>query len=105
MGKVRAESNKLGNDLKRHRKEQGMTQAEFAAKAGVGERTVWLMEEGKGGLDSFRQALRALGLSLFCRNGTGELPELIQTLRVPPRWLRKYPLSPGSSRWDVPQAA
>jgi phage N-6-adenine-methyltransferase len=83
MGKVRAvrAESKLGNDLKRHRKEHGLTQAEFAEKAGIGERTVWLMEQGKGGLDSFHRVLEALGLSLFCRNGTGELPELIQTLR------------------------
>jgi phage N-6-adenine-methyltransferase len=81
MGKVFAVS-RLGNDLRKCRKRHGLTQATLAEKAGLAERTVWLMERGKGGIDSFLQAADALGLALFCRNGAGEtLPQIILTLR------------------------
>ena len=59
-----------------------MTQAELARAAGVAERTVWLVEQGRGGLDSFLAALEALSLALYCRNGGGEtFSEMVHMLR------------------------
>ena len=81
MGKVRADS-KLGLSLRRHRKQRGMTQADLAEKVKIGERTVWLMEQGRGGIESFLAAVKDLGLSLHYRNVAGKtLPEILQTLR------------------------
>ncbi len=81
MGKFVADS-RLGTALRSYRKRQRKTQAELAAEAKLAERTVWLMERGQGGIDSFRAALEALDLSLYCRNGAGKtVQELIVTLR------------------------
>jgi len=38
--------NEIADDVRRCRKERGMTQAELARKAGLGDRTVWMVERG-----------------------------------------------------------
>jgi phage N-6-adenine-methyltransferase len=81
MGKLLAES-KLGRALKTHRKARGLTQGELAKMAGVAERTVWLLEQGKGTFGSFQVVIETLGLSISCRNVAEEtLPKLLLTLR------------------------
>jgi phage N-6-adenine-methyltransferase len=81
MGKLLVNS-QLGKGLKSYRKELGYTQAALAKKAHLAPGTVWLMEQGKGRIRSFLQAVETLGLSLFSRNGPDEsVPELVRTLR------------------------
>jgi len=53
----------LGQRLERHRLMQNISQAELAATAGIGERTLRRMESGQGGsLDSLVRVLIALKL-------------------------------------------
>jgi phage N-6-adenine-methyltransferase len=81
MGKVRADS-RLGSSLRQHRKQRGLTQGELAGRAALAERTVWLLERGRGGIDSFLLVLDALDLTLQCRNAAdGAVPEIVRTLR------------------------
>jgi phage N-6-adenine-methyltransferase len=58
----------LGSDLRKHRKGRGLTQGQLAAEAGVAERTVRLLEQGQGNLESWRFALVPLGVELVGRN-------------------------------------
>jgi phage N-6-adenine-methyltransferase len=58
----------LGFDLRRHRKDRRMTQAELAANAGLSVPTVRLLERTRGHLTSWNAALAALGLEIVGRN-------------------------------------
>src|SRR4051794_22596614 len=82
MGKLSAGFD-LGTELRRHRKTAGLTQPDLATKAGLAERTVRALEQGRGTLDSWDAALDALGLSLSGRNlpGGTTLGERLATLR------------------------
>ena len=53
----------MGQRLERHRLMQNISQADLAATAGIGERTLRRIESGEGGsLDSFVRLLIALNL-------------------------------------------
>src|SRR3954464_4311943 len=58
----------LGHELRKHRKAMSLTQGELAAKVKLAERTVRLLEQGKGNLNSWRTVLEHLGLELVGRN-------------------------------------
>src|SRR3954452_15314929 len=58
----------LGHELKKHRKAMSLTQGEIAAKVKLAERTVRLLEQGRGNLDSWRTVLEHLGLEIVGRN-------------------------------------
>lgn len=58
----------LGHELRKHRKAMSLTQGELAAKVKLAERTVRLLEQGRGNLDSWRMVLEHLGLELVGRN-------------------------------------
>ena len=60
--------NVLGKLLRKERKHQDLTQQEMAYKAGLPTPTVRLLENGKGGLQSWSNALEALKLRLYGRN-------------------------------------
>lgn len=82
MAKILAGS-PLGTALRNHRKERGLTQGELALRAGLAERTIRLLEQGGGGLDSFVRATDALGVALSCRNASAEtIGGLVATLRA-----------------------
>ena len=82
MGKLSADFD-LGNHLRTHRKTAGLTQADLARRAGLAERTVRALEQGRGTLASWDAALDALALSLAGRNLPGgmTLGERLTTLR------------------------
>ena len=67
MRKLPADS-ALGSQLRKGRKARGLTQGQLAAQASVAERTVRLLEQGRGNLDSWRAVLEPLGLELAGRN-------------------------------------
>ena len=73
----------LGNDLRNHRKTRRMTQAALAVAAELSTPTVRLLERGRGNLESWHAAARALGLELAGRNlpGGASLGERLATLR------------------------
>ena len=54
--------------LRKHRKAMKLTQGEVAARAGLAERTVRLLEQSRGNLDSWWTVLEHLGLELVGRN-------------------------------------
>jgi transcriptional regulator with XRE-family HTH domain len=58
----------IGSDLRRHRKERHITQAELAARAGLSVPTVRQLERTRGHLASWNAALAALGLEIVGRN-------------------------------------
>lgn len=70
MGKLPADFD-LGGKLRTHRTVVGLTQGEMAIKAGLAERTVRALEQGRGSLASWDAALTALGLALSGRNLPG----------------------------------
>ena len=82
MRKLPADS-VLGFGLKRARKEQGFSQGDLAVRAKLAERTVRLLEQGRGNLDSLRAVLEQLGLKLVGRNlpPGDSLGEKLATLR------------------------
>ena len=55
--------NRIGNDIKEERKKAGLTQEEFAMRAGLGLRFVRELEQGKETvrLDKVNQALAMFG--------------------------------------------
>src|SRR3954449_10198161 len=59
---------RLGCELKKHRKAMSLTQGELAAKVKLAERTVRLLEQGRGNLDSWRTVLEPLGFEIMGRN-------------------------------------
>ena len=59
---------RLGPVLRSHRREKGLTQAKLAASAGLTEKTLRQLEQGRGNLDSWHAVLRQLGLELAGRN-------------------------------------
>ena len=59
---------RLGPALRSHRREKGLTQAALAASAGLTEKTLRQLEQGRGNLDSWHAVLRQLGLELAGRN-------------------------------------
>lgn len=81
MPKNLASQTPLSVALREARRSRGLTQAELAERAGIGERTAHALESGKGNVATFGKALAALGLVLCFRNAAGELPEVIRTLR------------------------
>jgi len=58
----------LGRDLRDHRKARRLTQGQVAAAVGLAEKTVRLLERGRGNLESWHAALKHLGLELLGRN-------------------------------------
>ena len=81
MPKNLASQTPLSSALREARRSHGMTQAELAKRAGIGERTAHALESGKGNVETFGKALAALGFVLRFRNAAGDLPEVIRTLR------------------------
>lgn len=67
MRKLSTDS-KLGFALRTHRKARALTQGQLAAEAGFTEKTVRLLEQGWGNLDTWRAVLSTLGLELVGRN-------------------------------------
>lgn len=70
-----AEDSHFGQEVRRRRRQLGLTQAEVAELAGVAVRTVHAVEAGKSTarLDALVAVLRALGLRL--RLERGSVPE------------------------------
>lgn len=58
----------LGSELRKHRRERRITQAELASRAGIALKTVRLLERTRGHLTSWNAALAALGLAVIGRN-------------------------------------
>jgi phage N-6-adenine-methyltransferase len=58
----------LGSGLQTYRKARGLTQGQLATRVGLTEKTVRLLEHGRGNLDSWRAVLKDLGLELVGRN-------------------------------------
>jgi len=79
IGKIET-SQRLGELIKAYRKYNGLTQAEFAALAGVGNRFISDLENGKPSvqLDKVLQVLSSLGLELHISR------------RTKPSYLKKY---------------
>src|SRR3954466_12518224 len=82
MGKLSAGLD-LGPSLRTHRKAARITQPRLAEAAGLSERTVRALEQGRGTLASWDVVLAALGLGLAGRNlpGGTTLGERLRTLR------------------------
>ena len=59
---------RLGSALRSHRREKGLSQAALAAAAGLAEKTLRQLEQGRGNLDSWLAVLEQLGLELVGRN-------------------------------------
>lgn len=59
---------RLATSLREERKRAGWTQAELASRAGLSERTVWLLERGSGNLGSWNAVLRVLGVEVAGRH-------------------------------------
>src|SRR5512143_3699024 len=75
---------RLGRSLGEERKRARWTQAELARRAGLSERTVWLLERGSGNLGSWYAVLRVLGLEVVGRHlasGGKTLGQQLATLR------------------------
>ena len=58
----------LGSELRKHRKARDITQGELAAQVRLSERTLRLLEQGRGNLTSWRTILEHLRLELVGRN-------------------------------------
>ena len=58
----------LGFELRRHRKQQGITQPELARRSALSTPTIRLLESERGSLASWNAALAALGLEMTGRN-------------------------------------
>ena len=95
----------LGKRLKRKRVDLGLNQTELAEKAGLGRRTVYAVENGKGcALPTFIALLRALG-------ALHELSELLPPPEISPIALtatrvkeRKNPYKARPKKPDTPWA-
>jgi transcriptional regulator with XRE-family HTH domain len=73
----------LGPGLRDHRKSLHLTQAQLAAEVGLAERTIRLLERGRGNLISWRAVMEHLDLQLLGRNlpGGASLGKRLTTLR------------------------
>src|SRR5437763_591614 len=58
----------LGTDLRQHRKASKLTQGQLASRVALAERTIRLLEQGRGNLDSWKTVLDHLDLELTGRN-------------------------------------
>jgi phage N-6-adenine-methyltransferase len=58
----------LGRELKKHRRDRRLTQAQLATKAALAIKTVRLLEKTRGTLASWTIAITALGLTITARN-------------------------------------
>jgi len=73
----------LGGELRRGRKARPLTQGQLAAQVGLSERTVRLLEQGRGNLGTWKRLLGHLGLVLVGRNlpAAASLGESLAALR------------------------
>lgn len=76
-----AHMNSIGDQVKAFRAQQGLTQSDLAARAGVARRTVIELEQGGGiTLVNLEKILRSIGLNLVAQPIAPAKPTLDQIL-------------------------